>query len=120
MCIRDSNWPRQFELAFDGDTARALHDEDLPVDTDFCAMCGHDWCSMRISKEIAEFASGKDVGFQPARRAARSPLVAGSDLALLGRRGDKADCHSDRVADPDAARELQRSAISRLSEAPAG
>src|SRR5207247_2398935 len=43
------NWPRQFELAFDGETARALHDEDLEVDTDFCAMCGHDWCSMRIS-----------------------------------------------------------------------
>ncbi|RMF76434.1 MAG: phosphomethylpyrimidine synthase ThiC, partial [Planctomycetota bacterium] len=41
------NWPLHFELAFDGDTARALHDEDLDVDTDFCAMCGHDWCSMR-------------------------------------------------------------------------
>src|SRR5205085_9321026 len=50
------NWPRQFELAFDGETARALHDEDLEVDTDFCAMCGHDWCSMRISKEIMAFA----------------------------------------------------------------
>ena len=22
-------------------------------------MCGHDWCSVRISKEIQEFASGK-------------------------------------------------------------
>src|SRR4029078_10902031 len=44
------NWPKQFELAFDGATARALHDEDLTVDTDFCAMCGHDWCSLRISK----------------------------------------------------------------------
>src|SRR5581483_11333385 len=60
------NWPKQFELAFDGETARALHDEDLEVDTDFCAMCGHDWCSMRISKEIAAFASGKDPAFQPA------------------------------------------------------
>ena len=35
--------------------ARAYHDEDLDVDTDFCAMCGHDWCSVRISKEIVEF-----------------------------------------------------------------
>ena len=67
------NWPRQFELAFDGETARALHDEDLEVDTDFCAMCGHDWCSMRISKEIQEFASGKDPDFQPERRAVREP-----------------------------------------------
>jgi len=57
------NWDKHFELAFDTDTARALHDEDLDVDTDFCAMCGHDWCSVRISKEIQEFASGKADGF---------------------------------------------------------
>lgn len=54
------NWEEHFELAFDTDTARAFHDEDLDVDTDFCAMCGHDWCSVRISKEIQEFASGKE------------------------------------------------------------
>ncbi|MFM9957328.1 MAG: phosphomethylpyrimidine synthase, partial [Phycisphaerales bacterium] len=52
------NWERHFELSFDPDTARAYHDEDLDVDTDFCAMCGHDWCSVRISKEITEFISG--------------------------------------------------------------
>ena len=66
------NWPKQFEIAFDGETARALHDEDLEVDTDFCAMCGHDWCSMRISKEIIEFASGKDADFQPQKVAMKS------------------------------------------------
>jgi hypothetical protein len=27
-------------------------------------MCGHDWCSVRISKEIQEFASGKAEGFE--------------------------------------------------------
>ncbi|MHC4996095.1 MAG: phosphomethylpyrimidine synthase ThiC, partial [Planctomycetota bacterium] len=37
------NWEKHFELSFDPDTARAYHDEDLDVDTDFCAMCGHDW-----------------------------------------------------------------------------
>ncbi|MEZ6235549.1 MAG: phosphomethylpyrimidine synthase [Phycisphaerales bacterium] len=58
------NWERHFELSFDPDTARAYHDEDLDVDTDFCAMCGHDWCSVRISKEIQEFASGKAEGFE--------------------------------------------------------
>ncbi|MGP1347237.1 MAG: phosphomethylpyrimidine synthase ThiC [Phycisphaerales bacterium] len=58
------NWEKHFELAFDTDTARAFHDEDLDVDTDFCAMCGHDWCSVRISKEIQEFASGKAEGFE--------------------------------------------------------
>lgn len=57
------NWQKHFDLSFDPDFARALHDEDLDVDTDFCAMCGHDWCSVRISKEIQEFASGKDVDY---------------------------------------------------------
>lgn len=54
------NWEKHFELSFDPDTARAYHDEDLDVDTDFCAMCGHDWCSVRISKEITDFLSGGD------------------------------------------------------------
>ncbi|MGF1633893.1 MAG: phosphomethylpyrimidine synthase [Phycisphaerae bacterium] len=58
------NWEKHFDLSFDPDTARAYHDEDLDVDTDFCAMCGHDWCSVRISKEIQEFASGKDDAFK--------------------------------------------------------
>ncbi|MFA7236230.1 MAG: phosphomethylpyrimidine synthase ThiC [Phycisphaeraceae bacterium] len=53
------NWQKHFDLSFDPDTARAYHDEDLDVDTDFCAMCGHDWCSVRISKEIQQWASGK-------------------------------------------------------------
>ncbi|HZW07569.1 MAG TPA: phosphomethylpyrimidine synthase, partial [Phycisphaerales bacterium] len=58
------NWEKHFELSFDADTARAYHDEDLDVDTDFCAMCGHDWCSVRISKEIVEFVSGKAQGYE--------------------------------------------------------
>ncbi|MBC8522371.1 phosphomethylpyrimidine synthase ThiC, partial [PVC group bacterium] len=57
------NWQKHFDLSFDPDFARAMHDEDMDVDTDFCAMCGHDWCSVRISKEIQEFASGKDADY---------------------------------------------------------
>jgi len=111
------NWPRQFELAFDGETARALHDEDLQVDTDFCAMCGHDWCSMRISKEIVEFASGKDPDFQPTQKATASPGVGAAGRELLEKRatslpvvGDQRACHSDRTPDADSARGLQESA----------
>ncbi|MCC6766452.1 MAG: phosphomethylpyrimidine synthase ThiC, partial [Deltaproteobacteria bacterium] len=107
------NWPKQFELAFDGETARALHDEDLEVDTEFCAMCGHDWCSLRISKEISEFASGKDAAFQPTRAAMRSPGVSDEGRALLRQRGTlpvvegKHACHSDLVREPDVAKDLQ-------------
>ncbi|MFO0838145.1 MAG: phosphomethylpyrimidine synthase ThiC [Phycisphaerae bacterium] len=81
------NWPLHFELAFDGDTARALHDEDLAVDTDFCAMCGHDWCSMRISKEIQDWASGKAEGFTPLKIASKSPGLTPEQAALLATRG---------------------------------
>jgi phosphomethylpyrimidine synthase len=109
------NWPRQFELAFDGETARALHDEDLEVDTDFCAMCGHDWCSMRISKEIVAFASGKDPDFQPLRKSLRSPGVGAEGRELLAQRardlpvvGDKHACHSDVTASEEQARRIQQ------------
>ncbi len=114
------NWQKQFELAFDGDTARALHDEDLDVDTDFCAMCGHDWCSMRISKEIEQFASGKDPNFQPQRKVTRSPGVGAEGRELLRQRalalpvvGERHACHSDIVPDAAAARALQEDALVR-------
>ncbi|MBM4265931.1 MAG: phosphomethylpyrimidine synthase ThiC [Deltaproteobacteria bacterium] len=111
------NWPKQFELAFDGDTARALHDEDLEVDTNFCAMCGHDWCSMRISKEIVAFASGKEPEFQPARRAKPSPGMNTDAKETLERRarvlptvGDKHACHSELAPDRPAAESVQHDA----------
>jgi phosphomethylpyrimidine synthase len=88
------NWPKQFELAFDGETARTLHDEDLGADADYCSMCGHDWCSMRISKEIAQFASGKEAAFQPAKGGTGVPPT-------------KPPCHSDSVADAKLAKKKQ-------------
>jgi phosphomethylpyrimidine synthase len=48
------DWNRQFELAFDGETARALRHRDMEEDADYCSMCGRDWCAMRISKEVQE------------------------------------------------------------------
>jgi phosphomethylpyrimidine synthase len=115
------NWPKMFELAFDGETARALHDEDLEVDTDFCAMCGHDWCAMRISKEIQEFASGKDDQFQPSKTATPSTgiseegdellkqraVLTQEQIRALAHKGKKAACHSDNVQDAAAAKLVQ-------------
>lgn len=122
------NWERHFELSFDPDTARAYHDEDLDVDTDFCAMCGHDWCSVRISKEIQEFASGKAADYQPGRAKVTEALTP-EQLAILKKRGvlspdeihrlasktkqavnaddGKAACHSDYV-DSDKAQRIQQ------------
>jgi len=80
------NWEKHFELSFDPDTARAYHDEDLDVDTDFCAMCGHDWCSVRISKEIQEFVSGKDDAFTW-KNPKRSESLTVEQKRILERRG---------------------------------
>ena len=115
------NWQRHFDLSFDPDLARAYHDEDLGVDTDFCAMCGHDWCSVRISKEIQEFASGKEDAFQPAKKAIQSPGVSddGAEVLMqrgvltqeqimaLAHKGRKAVCHSDNITDAEKAKLVQ-------------
>jgi len=48
------DWNRQFELALDPETARAMHDETLPQDgyktAHFCSMCGPKFCSMNLSQ----------------------------------------------------------------------
>ncbi|MBI3682053.1 MAG: phosphomethylpyrimidine synthase ThiC [Acidobacteria bacterium] len=53
------DWRRQFELALDPETARALHDETLPQegfkDAHFCSMCGPKFCSMNMSSKVEEF-----------------------------------------------------------------
>ena len=73
------NWEKHFELSFDPDTARAYHDEDLDVDTDFCAMCGHDWCSVRISKEIVRVRLAARTSTTPGSgRGSRAALTAGA------------------------------------------
>ena len=129
------NWEEHFDLAFDTDTARAFHDEDLDVDTDFCAMCGHDWCSVRISKEIVEFASGKDDAFawdKPKisaalsaeqreileKRGVLSPdeihrLASKTRQAVGADSGARASCHSDLV-DDQAAQTLQDSKLVQI------
>ncbi len=98
------NWERHIALSFDPELARQYHDEDLTVDTNFCAMCGHDWCSVRISKEIQEFASGKDAAAQPERVTQHSPLARKAREAAA--RHEKLGCHSD-VADDAVARRVQ-------------
>lgn len=103
------NWQKQFDLAYDSERARAYHDEDLDVDTDFCAMCGHDWCSVRISKDIQEFASGKDQEFQPEATAIQSPGLTQEQIEFLAHRGEdsKMDCHSEEVDDKERAQQLR-------------
>ena len=53
-------WEDQFNLALDPDTAREFHDETLPSDNaktaHFCSMCGPNFCSMKISQDVRDYA----------------------------------------------------------------
>jgi len=57
-------WEDQFNLGLDPERAREFHDETLPKDAHksahFCSMCGPQFCSMKISQEVREFARIKD------------------------------------------------------------
>jgi phosphomethylpyrimidine synthase len=52
----DFDWNRQFELALDPETARAMHDETLGDDyfktAEFCSMCGPKYCPMHNFREV--------------------------------------------------------------------
>ncbi|MGM0575812.1 MAG: phosphomethylpyrimidine synthase ThiC [Myxococcota bacterium] len=54
------DWDKQFELAMDPETARAMHDETLPQEVfkeaEFCSMCGPKFCSMHIDGEMRRLA----------------------------------------------------------------
>ncbi len=54
-------WEDQFNLSLDPETAWKYHDETLPQDgaktAHFCSMCGPQFCSMKITQEVRDFAA---------------------------------------------------------------
>jgi phosphomethylpyrimidine synthase len=53
-------WQDQFNLGLDPDRAMAFHDETLPKDAHkvahFCSMCGPNFCSMKITQDVRDYA----------------------------------------------------------------
>ncbi|MFZ1571366.1 MAG: phosphomethylpyrimidine synthase ThiC [Candidatus Kapaibacterium sp.] len=53
-------WDDQFNLGLDPERAREYHDETLPKDSakvaHFCSMCGPQFCSMKITQDVREYA----------------------------------------------------------------
>jgi len=54
-------WVDQFNLSLDADTAREYHDETLPKEAHkvahFCSMCGPKFCSMKITRDVRDYAA---------------------------------------------------------------
>ncbi|MET0103066.1 MAG: phosphomethylpyrimidine synthase ThiC [Sedimenticola sp.] len=59
-------WEDQFNLAFDPDRAREYHDETMPAQAHkvahFCSMCGPNFCSMKITQDVRDYAAKKGLG----------------------------------------------------------
>ena len=53
-------WEDQFNLSLDPERARAYHDETLPAEgakgAHFCSMCGPNFCSMKITQDVRDYA----------------------------------------------------------------
>ncbi len=54
-------WRDQFHLSLDPETAESFHDETLPAEgaklAHFCSMCGPNFCSMKITQDVREYAA---------------------------------------------------------------
>jgi phosphomethylpyrimidine synthase len=66
-------WEDQFNLSLDPERARAFHDETLPAEgakvAHFCSMCGPQFCSMKITQEVRDFAEKHGVATEEALKA---------------------------------------------------
>src|SRR5210317_516126 len=56
-------WEDQFNLGLDPEKAREFHDATLPKDAakvaHFCSMCGPQFCSMKITQDVRDYAAEK-------------------------------------------------------------
>ena len=75
-------WEKQFALSLDPETARNMHDEELPdeafKDAKFCSMCGPKFCSMRITQTLRDYEDGKRSYDPNNKTSVKLPVVAGS------------------------------------------
>ena len=84
-------WEDQFNLSLDPDTAREFHDETLPAEgakvAHFCSMCGPNFCSMKITQEVREFAAEQELSESEAlakgmEKKAKEFVEKGSEIYL--------------------------------------
>ena len=58
-------WEDQFNLGLDPEKAREFHDATLPKEghkvAHFCSMCGPNFCSMKITQDVREYAEAQGI-----------------------------------------------------------
>jgi len=58
-------WRDQFHLSLDPETAEKYHDQTLPAEgakvAHFCSMCGPNFCSMKITQDVREYAQKEGI-----------------------------------------------------------
>jgi phosphomethylpyrimidine synthase len=59
-------WEDQFNIGLDPDRARSYHDETMPKEAHkvahFCSMCGPNFCSMKITQDVRDYAAKQGIG----------------------------------------------------------
>jgi len=59
-------WRDQFALSLDPETAEKYHDATLPAEgaktAHFCSMCGPNFCSMKITQDVRDYARERNIG----------------------------------------------------------
>ncbi len=63
-------WEDQFNLSLDPDRARDYHDQTMPKQAHkvahFCSMCGPNFCSMKITQDVRDYANSLGLSEQDA------------------------------------------------------
>src|SRR5499433_3001243 len=66
-------WDDQFNLSLDPERAREFHDETLPAENakvaHFCSMCGPQFCSMKITQDVRDYAAKLGIDAEQALQA---------------------------------------------------
>ena len=61
-------WEDQFNLSLDPERAREFHDETMPKKAHkvahFCSMCGPNFCSMKITQDVRDYAAERGIGIE--------------------------------------------------------
>src|SRR5215813_12033015 len=63
-------WEDQFNLSLDPEKAKQFHDETLPAEgakvAHFCSMCGPQFCSMKLTQDVRDYAAKQGVAIEEA------------------------------------------------------